>query len=117
MQFLSRILRTGALAVPALFIVVLACSTTPAVDEVTDDAAIEQVRRYLLTTPIEGDQGNPSCLSLVERQGPRSIQWVVTRPNDDTLRVEVRTGGAQLRDFAWAIDAKSMEISPESSFC
>ena len=117
MHFQTRFLRFGVLIIPAVFLVVLACSTTPPVDEVTDDAAIEQIRRYLLTTPIEGDAGNPSCLSLVEREGPRSIQWTVDRVDDETLRVMVLRGGTQMRDFAWAIDAESLTVSPESSYC
>lgn len=118
MQYFGSISRASYIAILLCTILVLAaCSSSRAADQVSDRLAIEQVRNYLLATPIDGDQRNPSCLALIEREGPGSVHWSIERPNGDALQVEVLRAGTRFRDFAWMIDANSMSITSLSQSC
>ena len=117
---LEKQIKRTVLAATFAAVIVLGAACSTESDAATDDpAAINAVRDYLAVTPIEGEFSNGPCIGLIERDGPRSVQWTAQKTNDRRLLVEALRGGEPVRDFGWLYNPSTREVVPllETSIC
>ncbi len=100
-----------------LLFAAIACTNSGSATDRDLNNAIVMVREHLADTYVEGDNSNPRCLFLVERDGPRSVEWVAEDAENGTITVEAHKGGVPVRGFSWSYDRKSHDVtsSPTST--